>query len=95
MSTLENNHSQNSLDTKKKYKKKAKFILSVTTAVLVTFILGLYVANLLFGKNSVEVYNSLKNKKIQLETEIRKLQLGNAKLQKEYFELKNLEPEER
>ena len=62
---------------------------------MVTFVLSLHVANLLFGKNSLEVYNSLKDKKIQLETQINKLQFNNARLQKEYFELKNLEPEEK
>ena len=51
-------------------------------------------ANTLFGNNSLEVYSSLKDKKIYLEEEIIRLQEDNAYLQKEYFELKNLEPEE-
>lgn len=50
--------------------------------------------NLLFGDNSIQVYNSLKYKKEYLEDEISRLQKENAYLQKEYFELKNLEPEE-
>ncbi len=83
------------MEIKKNYTKHSKFILFVFIAVSVTFILSLYVADLLFGKNSLEVYNSLKDKKIQLEAEIKKLQLDNARLQKEYFELKNLEPEEK
>ncbi len=95
MSILENNHSQNNLKPKRDFKKHYKFIIIAIIAVLVTFGLSLHVASLLFGKNSLEVYNSLKNKKIQLETEIKSLQLQNAKLQKEFFELKNLEPEER
>ncbi|WP_228126530.1 septum formation initiator [Candidatus Marinarcus aquaticus] len=54
----------------------------------------MHVANLLFGTNSYEVYDSLKNKKAYLKNEITRLQFENARLQKEYFELKNLEPEE-
>lgn len=83
------------MEIKKNHTNRSKFIIFVFIAVSVTFILSLYVADLLFGKNSLEVYNSLKDKKIQLEAEIKKLQLDNARLQKEYFELKNLEPEEK
>jgi cell division protein FtsB len=50
--------------------------------------------NLLFGDNSLQVYSSLKHKKEYLRREILRLQKENAYLQKEYFELKNLEPEE-
>jgi len=54
-----------------------------------------YIASLLFtGKNSLETYESLKTKKVQLETKINSMQISNAKLQKDYFELKNLEPEQ-
>ena len=45
-------------------------------------------------ENLQQVYNSLKHKKEYLEDEISRLQKENAYLQKEYFELKNLEPEE-
>ena len=38
--------------------------------------------------------NSLKYKKEYLQGEILRLQRENAYLQKEYFELKNLEPEQ-
>jgi len=52
-------------------------------------------ASLLFtGKNSLETYESLKTKKVQLENKIKSMQIANAKLQKDYFELKNLEPEQ-
>ena len=54
-----------------------------------------YVAYLWFvSDNSYEVYQDLKIKKTKLEKNIKILQLYNAKLQKEYFELKNLEPEQ-
>lgn len=71
-----------------------KFSLIVVTFIAITIFLGYHVANILFGDNSLEVYNSLKHKKSYLQKEIRRLQKQNAHLQKEYFELKNLEPEE-
>jgi cell division protein FtsB len=46
------------------------------------------------GKNSLDTYSNLRTKKVQLEEEIKRLQLENASLQKDYFELKNLEPEQ-
>jgi uncharacterized protein YlxW (UPF0749 family) len=71
-----------------------KFILITFGSIGMTIFLSYHVANVLFGDNSIEVYNSLKNKKNYLEKEIIRLQKDNAHLQKEYFELKNLEPEE-
>jgi len=63
--------------------------------VVGTILLAYYLSNLLFfGKNSLEVYDNLQLKQITLQQNIRTLQLKNAKLQKQYFELKNLEPEE-
>jgi cell division protein FtsB len=62
--------------------------------VAITILFALYVARLLFsGKNSLETYENLKTKKVQLEQEIKRLQKENSLLQKDYFELKNLEPE--
>ncbi len=72
-----------------------KFILISTFLVLFTFVLAAYIANLLFyGKNSYEVYSNLENRKLKLQKDIKMLQYENAMLQKKYFELKNLEPEE-
>ncbi|KAB7886697.1 septum formation initiator [Poseidonibacter ostreae] len=71
-----------------------KFIVIAMFSIALTIFLSYHVANTLFGDNSLEVYSSLKNKKIYLEEEIVRLQEDNAYLQKEYFELKNLEPEE-
>ena len=71
-----------------------KFSLIATLSVAITIFLGYHVSNILFGDNSLEVYSSLKNKKEYLQSEIKRLQQDNAFLQKEYFELKNLEPEE-
>jgi len=71
-----------------------KFIVIVIVSIAITLFLSYHVANILFGDNSLEVYNSLKHKQEYLESEIIRLQKDNAYLQKEYFELKNLEPEE-
>jgi len=71
-----------------------KFILIVILSLLTTIFLSYHSVNILFGDNSLQVYNSLEYKKEYLEGEILRLQKENAYLQKEYFELKNLEPEE-
>lgn len=72
-----------------------KFIVISTFLILFTFVLAYYIANLLFyGKNSYEVYSNLENRKLKLQEDIKMLQYENAMLQKKYFELKNLEPEE-
>jgi cell division protein FtsB len=74
---------------------KIKKIIYGVLVVIITVFLGQYVSQLLFsGKNSLKVYNALKRQKNYLEHSIKKIQLENAKLQKEYFELKNLEPEQ-
>ena len=79
---------------KEKLRSYKKFIVIAMVSIAFTIFLSYHVANTLFGTNSLEVYNSLKYKKIYLENEIIRLQEENAYLQKEYFELKNLEPEE-
>lgn len=75
--------------------KNIKNIVKIPLLVIFTIIFAQYVASLLFlGKNSFETYDSLKTKKVQLEYKIKNMQILNAKLQKDYFELKNLEPEQ-
>jgi cell division protein FtsB len=71
-----------------------RFTVIAIISIAITLFLSYHVANLLFGVNSFEVYKSLKDKKSYLNSEINRLQESNARLQKEYFELKNLEPEE-
>jgi len=72
-----------------------KFLIIALSLVVITLVLAYYISNLLFyGQNSYEVYNNLKNRKVKLQQDIKKLQYENATLQKKYFELKNLEPEE-
>ena len=71
-----------------------KFILIVFISLIITIFFSYHAVNVLFGDNSLQVYNSLKYKKEYLEGEILRLQRENAYLQKEYFELKNLDPEQ-
>ncbi len=79
---------------KAKSREVRNFSLIAIASIAITIFLSYHVSNILFGDNSLEVYNSLKHKKEYLQSEIKRLQQDNAHLQKEYFELKNLEPEE-
>ncbi|BCD60957.1 MULTISPECIES: hypothetical protein [unclassified Nitratiruptor] len=63
-------------------------ILGIVSAVAV------YIGFLLFGTNSLEVLFQLNVTQKNLERSIKYLKAENARLQKEYFELKELEPTE-
>lgn len=68
-----------------------KAFLLTAIAILV---FGIYVGILIYGENSLTVLNQLKEKKEALLKESRMLKSENQRLQKEYFELKQLEPKE-
>ena len=55
--------------------------------------LGIYIGVLLFGDNSLEILLGLEEYETYLQEQIETLKSDNAKLQKEYFELKELERE--
>ena len=55
---------------------------------------GIYVGVLMYGENSLTVLNQLKEKKQELLQEKRAIKVDNQRLQKEFFELKQLEPKE-
>ena len=55
---------------------------------------GIYIGVLVYGENSLTVLNQLKEKKQGLSLEETILKEENQRLQKEYFELKQLEPKE-
>ncbi len=67
-------------------------------ALLVTAIgillFGIYVGILIYGENSLTVLHHLKEKKQALVQKEKALKVENQRLQKEYFELKQLEPKE-
>ena len=64
----------------------------VTTIGILLF--GIYVGILIYGENSLTVLNQLKEKKQGLIEEGKALKDENKRLQKEYFELKQLESKE-
>jgi len=61
------------------------FKIFVSTAIVV-IILGVYVANLLFGNHSLKVLQGLKNEETMLQKEISTLKEENAQLHKKYLE---------
>ena len=70
--------------------------LSVKTlliALIGILVFGIYVGILIYGENSLTVLNQLKEKKQGLLIKGRALKSENQRLQKEFFELKQLEPE--
>lgn len=72
------------------------FGLGIKTFVIALFsviALGLYVSVLLFGDNSLEVLMRIDEYKSYLGDEINDMKKENASLQKEFFELKELETE--
>lgn len=76
------------------FKKYKKFTVTALFSIAFTVFLAYNIGLILFGDNSFQVYKSLKHKKEYLQNKIQELQKNNAYLQKEYFELKNLEPEQ-
>lgn len=61
---------------------------------LMVVIAGVYIGNLLFGNHSVEALIQLQEYEIGLKTKVKTLKEENALMQKEYFELKELTPQE-
>jgi len=63
-------------------------------ALIIVIVLGIYAGVLLFGPNSLMVLMGLEEQRSSYEWYIKTLKAKNAALQKEYFELKQLEPEQ-
>lgn len=70
-----------------------KQILRYVGVVFAVIIFGIYVGNIMFGKRSLDVMLSLQSKKERLSDDVEYLKRQNARLLKEYFELKELEPD--
>ena len=71
--------------------------LSLKTLLIATIgilLFGIYVGVLIYGENSLTVLQHLKQKKADLYRQEHMLKAENQKLQKAYFELKQLEPKE-
>ena len=67
-------------------------VIVITAIVIILF--GIYLGVLIYGENSLTVLNHLKQEKKSLLKEAQQLKHENQRLQKEYFELKQLEPSE-
>jgi len=71
--------------------------LSLKTILLTLIgilLFGVYMGILLYGENSLSVLSQLEDKKKSLSTKEVELKVKNQKLQKQFFELKQLEPKE-
>ena len=68
----------------------ARYLLTLGIVIAI----AVYIGFLLFGTNSLEVLFQLNVTQKNLERNIKYLKMENARLQKEYFELKELEPNE-
>lgn len=58
---------------------------------LASILLGVYVGNLLFGANSIEVLWALADEERRLNADVASLKNENAHLQKAYFEQQQLQ----
>jgi len=72
---------------------KKKFDYRILVVIFLAIIVGVYIVNLMFGKHSFSRMLDLDNSVKILKKRVQKLKQENAKLQKEYFELKELEGE--
>lgn len=81
-----------SLPQAKKPDKKLGSILVIVLAGIVVIYAGWYFGNMLFGVRSLDVMLDLHAQKERLINQVARIQEENAALQKEYFELRGLDP---
>lgn len=67
--------------------------LKVIALAFVVLLFGLYIGDVLFGKSSLDILLNLQEDKDTLVVKIKNLKDENAILQKEYFELRQLDPD--
>ena len=83
------------VETRDKEEGIAGFSLKTFLVTMIGILLfGIYIGVLMYGENSLTVLNQLKEKKQNLIQDERALKVENQRLQKVYFELKQLEPKE-
>ncbi|NOX15938.1 MAG: septum formation initiator [Epsilonproteobacteria bacterium] len=70
-----------------------RFYGKIALLVLFVVVLGVYVGDVLFGTSSLEVLLDLQDRQDNLTKNVKIIKQKNAFLQKEYFELKQLEPQ--
>ncbi len=78
-------------DTIAKKPSKNVAILKIVGILLLVVVFGIYVGDMLFGTSSLDVLLNLQMDKEDLQKKVLHLKAENAKLQKEYFELYQLD----
>ena len=73
-------------------KGETAFYIKIFILILAVILFGVYVGDVLFGKSSLEVLLDLQESRDNLKQNVKIIKEKNALLQKEYFELKQLEP---
>ncbi len=73
-------------------KGETAFYIKIFILILAVVLFGIYVGDVLFGKSSLEVLLDLQESRDNLKQNVKIIKEKNALLQKEYFELKQLEP---
>jgi len=69
---------------------KKKIDYKIVIVIILSFLFAFYIFDLLFGTRSYIRLLDLQNEYKKLEKRVNKLKSTNEKLQKEYFELKQL-----
>ncbi len=82
----------NEFENENDRKSESIFYVKILFLVLAVIAFGIYVGDVLFGKSSLEVLLDLQDSRDNLKQNVKIIKEKNAKLQKEYFELKQLEP---
>jgi cell division protein FtsB len=80
-------------EIEKRDSKGVSFYLKIFSLLVVVVGFGVYVGDMLFGKSSLDVLLNLQSQKQILKQNVDTLKKENAVLQKEYFELKDLDPD--
>lgn len=80
-------------DESEEGKSTALLYLKILSLVVVVLGFGLYIGDVLFGKSSLDVLLNLQEDKDTMVTKIKSLKDENAILQKEFFELRQLDPD--
>ncbi len=75
------------------FEKKNFFDSKIVLIVIASVLIGVYMYDLMFGKKSFSYLIDLENSVEIMEKRVEKLKKENARLQKAYFELKELEGE--
>ncbi len=70
---------------------KKRFDYKIILVVIAAFLFAIYIYNLMFGSRSYTRLLNLQNQYKTLQKSVKNLKNKNQKLQKQYFELKELE----